>query len=85
MERCIALGHELAKLVKDGFLKEYLEDNQEGPRDEVVLKESVHETPIHGELNTISRGFSGGESSTTERKQYAWALMSLETRKPDHA
>jgi len=26
MERCIVLGHQLANLVKDGFLKEYLED-----------------------------------------------------------
>jgi len=27
VERCIALGHQLADLFKDGFLKEYLEDN----------------------------------------------------------
>jgi len=53
MERCIALGHQLADLVKDGFLKQYLEDSQEGPQGEVVLMEPAHETPIHGKLNTI--------------------------------
>ena len=53
VERCIALCHQLADLVKDWFLKKYLEDSQEGPQGEVVLKEPEHETSIHGELNTI--------------------------------
>jgi len=30
VERCIALGYQLAGLVNDEFLKEYLEGNQEG-------------------------------------------------------
>jgi len=85
MERCIALGHELDDLVKDGFLKEYLKDSQEEPQGEVVLREPVHETPIHGELNTIFKGFSRGGSSATKCKWYARAMMSLETRRPDHA
>ena len=53
VERCIALGHQLADLVKDGFLKKYLEDSQERPQGEAILRESVHETPIHGESNTM--------------------------------
>jgi len=32
VERCIALGHQLASLVKEGFLKEYLEANQGEPK-----------------------------------------------------
>ena len=84
MERCTTLGHQLTDLVKDGFLKEYLEDSQEGPQGEVALREAVHETPIHGELNTIFGGFSGGRSSATKCKRYARAVISLETRRPDH-
>jgi len=54
----MALGHQLARLVKEGFLKEYLEADQEEPKGEVDLRDQVHEIPIHGELNTISGGFS---------------------------
>jgi len=36
VEHCIALGYQLAGLVKDGFLKEYLEGNQEGSKEESV-------------------------------------------------
>jgi len=32
VEQCIALAHQLASLVKEGFLKEYLEANQEEPK-----------------------------------------------------
>jgi len=32
IERCIALGHQLANLVKEGFLKEYLKADQEEPK-----------------------------------------------------
>jgi len=68
VERCIALGFQLATLVKERFLKEYLEANQEEPKGEVVIKDQTHETPIHGDLNTIARGFFGGGSSASKRK-----------------
>ena len=47
VERCIALGHQLASLVKKGFLKEYLEANQEKPKGEVAIKDQAHEIPVH--------------------------------------
>jgi len=68
VERCIALGHQLASLVKERFLKEYLKGNQEDPKGEIVVKDQVHETPVHGELNTILRGFFEGGSSATKSK-----------------
>jgi len=46
----------LAGLVKDEFLKEYLEGDQEGSKEEVAPRDQVHEVPVHGELNTISGG-----------------------------
>jgi len=36
--------------VKEGFLKEYLESDQEDPKGEVALRDQVHEIPINGEL-----------------------------------
>jgi len=56
VERCITLGYQLAGLVKDEFLKEYLEGDQEGSKEEVAPRDQVHEVPVHGELNTISGG-----------------------------
>jgi len=63
--------------VKEGFLKEYLEADQGEPKGEVALWDQVHETPIHGEMNTISGGFSGRRNSTSKRKGYARVVMSL--------
>jgi len=71
--------------VKEGFLKEYLEADQEEPKGAFALRDQVHEIPIHGELNTISRGFSGGGSSASKRKRYARAVMSLEAMRSDHS
>ena len=78
------MGYQLASLVKEGFLKEYLEVNQEEPKGEVAIKDQTHETPVHRELNTISGGISGGGSSTSKHNLYARAVMSLNTRIPDH-
>lgn len=50
----------------------------------VAIRDQTHETPVHGELNTISGGFSGGGSSTSKRKRYARAVMSLDTSRLDH-
>jgi len=40
--------------VKEGFLKEYLEADQEDPKGEVALRDQAHETPVHGEMDTIA-------------------------------
>jgi len=68
VERCIALGFQLASLVKVGFLKEYLEANQEEPKRDSTIKDQTHETPVHGDLNTIAREFFGGGSATSKCK-----------------
>ena len=60
LECYIALDYQLAGLVRDGFLKEYQEGNQEGSKEEIASTDQGQEVPVHGELNTISRGFSGG-------------------------
>jgi len=54
--------------VKEGFLKEYLEANQEEKKGEITVRDQAHKTLVHGELNTISGGFSGGGSSASKRK-----------------
>jgi len=41
--------------------------------------EQTHETPIHGDLNTIAEGFSRGGNSTSKRKGYMQVVMSLNT------
>jgi len=33
--------------VKEWFLKEYLEANQEEPKGEVALRDQAHEIPVH--------------------------------------
>ena len=70
--------------MKDKFLKEYLETDQEEPKGKVAPRDQAHEILVHGELNTISGGFSGGESSASKHKRYARAVMTMEVRRPDH-
>jgi len=79
VERCIALGHQLAS-----FVKEYLEADQEETKRRITLKDQAHEPLVHEELNTISGGFLGGGNSASKRKRYARAVMSLEARILDH-
>jgi len=60
INNCLALGHQLDELVNNGFLKDYLV----GPATTTALavpeEDQGHEMPIHGEVHTISGGFSGG-------------------------
>ena len=65
----------MAELLKDGFLKEYLEVKQGEPQEEAAIRDQTHEVPVHGELNTISGGFSGGGTTATKRKRYARAII----------
>jgi len=78
---CLALGHQLAELVKCGFLKDYLLEKQAGQPtgSQLVGNEGQqHEVPIHGEIHTIAGGFSGGECTASQRKKYARSVMSVE-------
>jgi len=83
IERCLALGHQLTELLREGFLKEYLETSLEEPQGEVISAKQTHEVPVNGKLNTISQGFSGGGSTATKHKRYARVVMSLDVRSVD--
>jgi len=64
----LALTHQVDELVKSGFLKDYLQE----PQDDQALVDAGadqgHEVPIHGEVNTISGGFSGEGFTASQRK-----------------
>ena len=83
VENCIALGYQLVGMVRDGFLKEYLEGGREGLKDETPAKDQGHEVPVHCEVNTISGGFSGGGCIASQRKKYAREVRAVEAREPD--
>jgi len=70
----------LDELVKSGFLKDYLAE----PTTIVTLpepaEEQVHEMPVHGEVHTISGGFSGGGPTPSQRRKYARGVNSIDER-----
>ena len=78
VEHCIALGYQLAGLIKDGFFKEYLGGSQEGSKEETTSVDQGHEVPVHDKLNTISKGFSGRGCSASEHKKYTREVMIIE-------
>jgi len=83
IQNCLALVHQLDELVKSGFLKDYL---QEAPDDQTLPAAGAdqgHEVPIHGEVNTISGGFSGGGCTASQRKKYARGVTTAEVLQTD--
>ena len=85
IRNCLALGHKLDELVKNGFLRDYLQEKQ-GVEDVAVTGgDQGHEIPVHGEIHTIAGGFSGGDCTASQRKKYARAVMSVEAQKADDA
>jgi len=83
VEHCITLGYQLAGLVKDDFLKEYLGGNQEGPKEDLQSTDQRHEVPVHGKINTILGGFSGGGCTASQSKRYAREVMTIDVREPN--
>ena len=80
----LSLGHQLDELVKNGFLKDYLLELQ---KDQALIATGIdqgNEVPIHGEINTISGGFSGGRCTAFQRKKYAREVMAVEVQEADH-
>jgi len=80
IHNCLSLGYQLDKLVKNDFLKEYLLEPQ---GDQVLAAMEVDqgsEVPIHGEINTISGGFS---RTASQRKKYAREVMAVEVHEAD--
>jgi len=41
--------------------------------------------PVHGEINTISGGFSGGGCTASQRKKYATEVMAVEAGELDQS
>ena len=77
INNCLALGHQLDELMKNGFLKNYLV----GPATTTALaaleEDQAHEMPIHGGVHTISGDFSGGGPTASQRKRYVSAVNSV--------
>jgi len=77
INNCLALGHQLDELVKSGFLKDYLAGSSTAATLTVPEEDEAHEMPIHGEVHTISGGFSREGSTTSQRKRYVRSVNSV--------
>jgi len=62
---CLSVGYQLDELVKNHFLKDYLLESQGAQASAAPGGDQGHEVPIHGEINTISEGFSGRGCTTS--------------------
>jgi len=77
INNCLALGHQLDELVKSDFLNDYLAGSSGTEALKTSTEDQAHEMPIHGEIHTISSGFSGGGCTTSQRKRYVRSVMSV--------
>ena len=81
---CLALGHQLAELVKSGFLADYLREAQGDRASGAQAGERQHEVPVHGKVQTIAGGFSGGGCTASQRKRYARSVMVVDSVDEGH-
>ena len=70
INNCLALGYQVDELVKNGFLKDYIAGSAKTTALTVPEENQAHEILIHGEVHTISGGFSGGGPTASQRKRY---------------
>ncbi|XP_068503505.1 uncharacterized protein [Phaseolus vulgaris] len=77
INNCLALGHQLDELVKNGFPKDYQAGSATAAALAVPEEDQTHEMPIHGEVHTIFGGFSGGGPITSQRKRYVRSVNSV--------
>jgi len=83
IRNCLALAHQLDELVKSGFLKDYLQEQQNDQALVIAGADQGHEVPIHGEINTISGGFQGGGCTASQWKKYVREVMAVEVQEVD--
>ncbi|XP_068492098.1 uncharacterized protein [Phaseolus vulgaris] len=69
LHSCLALEHQLAELVKSRFLADYLREPQRDRASGSLAGEQQHEVPVHGEVQTIAGGFSGGGCAASQRRR----------------
>jgi len=63
--------------VKNDFLKDYLVGSSTVAALTVPEEDQAHEMSIHGEVHTISGGFSGGWPTASQRKRYVRSVNSI--------
>jgi len=73
---CLALGHQLDELVKSSFLNDYLAWSSGTEALTTPVEDQAHEMLIHGEIHTISGGFSGGGCTASQHKRYVCSHVS---------
>jgi len=79
----LALGYQLDELVKNGFLKDYLAGSTTTTVSATPEEGQAHEVPTHGEVHTISGGFSGGGPTASQRKKYVRSVSTVAEEFPD--
>jgi len=83
IKNCLALGYQLDELVKNGFLKDYLAGSTAAPVAATLEEGQADEVPTHGEVHTISGGFSGGGPTASQRKKYVRSVNLVAEESPD--
>jgi len=82
---CMPLGHQLDELVKSCFLNDYLAGSSGTEALTASAENQAHEMPIHGEINAISGGFSGGGCTASQHKRYVGSVMSVSEQVMDNS
>ena len=83
INNCLALGYQLDELVKNGFLKDYLAGSTTTTVPATPEEGQALEVPTHGEVHTISGGFSGGGPTASQRKKYVRSVSTVVEEFPD--
>ncbi|XP_068474780.1 uncharacterized protein [Phaseolus vulgaris] len=84
VNNCLALGYQLDELVKNGFLKDYLAGSTTTTVPTTPEEGQAHEVPTHGEVHTISGGFSEGGPTASQRKKYVRSVSTVAEEFPDN-
>ena len=69
--------------MKNGFLKDYLAGSTVTPDAAMPEEGQAHDVPTHGEVHTISGGFSGGGPTASQRNKYVRSVNLVAEEFPD--